>query len=228
MTQTTYQHTVQTMVSGFDFLKKWYTLADIGNVLDPTPVSRRLVVVAVLGVVVTAIAANGMLPTPVHAGFGAVCRAGIVWAAGRAWLWAASATALSSLLPSLTMLMSRYLSSEPLAVSWYHAGAQQFWLALVVAEAGGTGWDRLLKGAGETAMGTAAQWWPQWAPPVPISRLILEFERSVFQSFLYDTCRTYLSFWHQLAGPAIPGQLIATSVCNATVWNSKQSTSQVM
>ena len=66
------------MVSGFDFLKKWYTLADIGNVLDPTPVSRRLVVVAVLGVVVTAIAANGMLPTPVHAGFGAVCRAGIV------------------------------------------------------------------------------------------------------------------------------------------------------
>ena len=74
----TYQHTVQTMVSGFDFSKKWCTLADVGNVLDPMPVSRRLVVVTVLEVVVTAIVANGTLPTPACAGFGVVHAAGIV------------------------------------------------------------------------------------------------------------------------------------------------------
>ena len=85
-----------------------------------------------------------------------------------------------------------------LAVSWYCAGTWQFQLALVVAGAGGAGWDRLLKEAGGTATGTAAQQWPQRAPLVAISRLILEFGRSVFQSVLYDTCRTYLSFWHQL------------------------------
>ena len=66
------------MVSGFDFSKKWCTSADVGNVLDPTPVSRRLVVVTVLGVVVAAIVANGTLPTPACTGFGVVHAAGSV------------------------------------------------------------------------------------------------------------------------------------------------------